>query len=185
MKKIALTGNMGTGKSYVSRCLQEQGIFVLDMDACANQIRKEHHEAIKAMFAVNEEKEIAHLVFQDDDKRQQLESYLYPFMIQRMEVFFQTHAQEKILVVEVPLLFEKGWEVYFDEAWCVASKEEVALQRLMQYRHISKEEAKQRLAKQDPIESKIKKSHHTIYNNEKDDVHKQIQALLTKEGYAC
>lgn len=185
MKKVALTGNMGTGKSYTSRCLQEQGIFVLDMDACAKEVREAYQEELYALFSVNDANALASIIFHDDTKRQQLEDFLYPKMIEKMQDFFVQHAKEDIVVVEVALLFEKKWEVYFDEVWCVVCDEEVALQRLQANRGISKEQAKARLAKQDTTINKQSRSDFVIFNNEGDNVSKQIEEKLAKERSVC
>lgn len=183
MKKIALTGNIGSGKSYVSNCIKQYGVFVLDMDEVARTIRKQKKNEILAMFSLVDEKEIADIVFQDAQKREQLESFLYPLMIEVMHSFFKQYENEKICVVEVPLLFEKKWEQYFDQVWCVYTKLEVALKRLETSRHMSKEEALVRMHSQMNAEEKSVKSDFVLYNNEDDDLCKQIAIKMKEEGY--
>ena len=62
MKKIALTGNIGSGKSYVSNCIQQYGVFVLDMDEVARTIRKQKKNEILAKVTVVDEKETVDIV---------------------------------------------------------------------------------------------------------------------------
>ncbi|NBK99208.1 MAG: dephospho-CoA kinase [Erysipelotrichia bacterium] len=183
MKKIALTGNMGSGKSYVGKIIAQCNVFVLDMDKVAKQVRKEQSEELLRMFACQNTQELAQLVFSDETKRAALETFLYPLMLAKMQAFFIAHQKEKLCVVEVPLLFEKQWEVYFDEVWCVSCDEKEALQRLCQYRHIPEKEARKRWSKQMSMAEKVERSQHIIYNNRGDDVEKQVKALLKGEEY--
>lgn len=183
MKKIALTGNMGSGKSYVGHLIERFGVFVLDMDLVAKQVRMEKEDEILKLFAIDDINELAKLVFDDPHKKAQLENFLYTFMLEVMDDFFKQHEEEKICVVEVPLLFEKGWDVYFDEVWCVSTSMETALKRLLQYRQIDKETALSRLQHQMDMKEKEQKSDYIIYNNEGDDVKAQVKKRLIEEGY--
>lgn len=183
MKRIALTGNMGSGKSYVGHLIEGFGVFVLDIDEVAADVRKTREPEILAMFDVKNAQALADIIFRSTMDKQRLEQFLYPYMLVEMEAFFNKHSNEKCCFVQVPLLFEKEWEIYFDEIWCVVCSQKVALKRLKQYRHIDEKSALLRLAHQDDIQSKMKRSSHIIHNNEKDDVFAQIKMLLEKEGY--
>lgn len=183
MKKIALTGNMGSGKSYVGHLIERFGVFVLDMDLVAKQVRLKNEDKILEMFAIDDINELAHLIFDDSQKKEQLEKFLYTFMLEVMNDFFKQHEDEKICVVEVPLLFEKGWDIYFDEVWCVSTTIETALNRLLQYRQIDKETALSRLQHQMDMKEKEQKSDYIIHNNEGDDVKAQVKMRLIEEGY--
>lgn len=183
MKRIALTGNMGSGKSYVGHLIEKFGVFVLDLDIVAKKVRMENEDKILEMFHINDSDELAKLIFNDLQKKEQLEKFLYTYMLEIMNSFFEKHKNEKICVVEVPLLFEKGWDIYFDEVWCVFTTTETALNRLLQYRNIDQKEALIRLQHQMNMEEKVKKSDFIIYNNEEDDVEMQVKLKLIEEGY--
>lgn len=187
MKKIALTGNIGCGKSYVAKHLAQQGVFVFDCDIIAKDVRNAHIDEISNMFSIDakDTKQLATVVFSDDVKRIQLENFLYPLIIEHLHILFDKYQNEKMIVVEVPLLYEKNWEVYFDEVWVVSVKEELALKRLKAFRNMNEEEAKMRLAKQMPLSEKEKMADVIIFNNEEDDVEKQLHYLLRKEGIQC
>ena len=102
-----------------------------------------------------------------------------------MNALFQEYKDEKIIVVEVPLLYEKNWDIYFDEVWVVNVKEETAIKRLINYRNMKEEDVSARLKKQMPLKEKEEKADFIIYNNEEDDIETQIQYLLKKEGVLC
>ena len=129
MKKIALTGNIGCGKSYVAKHLAKQGVFVFDCDVIAKEIRTKYQNEIAGMFSVDvsDTKALADLIFSNDVYRIQLEMFLYPKIMEALQSVFISYAGEKLIVVEVPLLYEKHWEQYFDEVWVVSAKEEIAL----------------------------------------------------------
>lgn len=184
MKKVALSGNIGCGKSYVANIIKNYGVCVLDCDKIAAQVRNAHSDLLSNMFQMdaNDTKLMADVVFSDDLKRKQLEDFLYPKILEELNRNFILYEKETLVVVEVPLLYEKGWETLFDEVWIVACKEATALQRLMKYRHIDESEARRRLAKQMPLNEKIQRADVIIYNEEGEDVKGQIQDLLKKEG---
>jgi len=187
MKKIALTGNIGCGKSYVSRHLAKQGVFVFDCDKIAFEVRNAHIDSISKMFEIDatDTKQLASVIFSEDAKRIKLENYLYPFILEKMNALFQEYKDEKIIVIEVPLLYEKNWDIYFDEVWVVSVKEETAIKRLINDRNMKEEDVRARLKKQMPLQKKEEKADFIIYNNEEDDIETQIQYLLKKEGVLC
>lgn len=183
MKKIAVTGSIGSGKSYIIRCIKAYGVFVLDLDEVAKIVRKEQESVLIDHFHVSDKKGLAQLVFSDAKKREQLENMLYPMMIEKMKRFFQLHESEKLVVCEVPLLFEKGWECYFDEVWCVYCDQNTCFQRLIQNRNMKTEEIKARLSMQMSAEEKRDRSDKIIYNNEDDNVEEQIKKILAEEEF--
>ena len=79
-----------------------------------------------------------------------------------------------ISFVEVPLLFECGWENDYDEIWLVVADEETTRKRLKAYRHMNDEQISQRLAHQIPAEQKI--SHSDIIIDNSTD----LETLISK-----
>lgn len=183
MKKIGLTGNMGSGKTFASQIMKQYGIAVLDMDAVARLIRTQEENAILHLLKLESASQIATCVFLDTSKKALLEQFLYPKMIAVMNAFFEEHQNQLICVVEVPLLFEKKWDCYFDEVWCVTCDQKVAVDRLMRYRGINQSEALERLQHQMNAKEKSELSDFVLYNNEGDSLQRQIEQRLKQEGY--
>lgn len=197
MKLIGLTGVMGAGKSSVIKILGQMQIKVLDCDkinADLCRIHEQGYDEVVAAFGtciLNDMQEIdtqklSNLIFQNPEKKAQLEGILHPLIKQeiRQEVAL---CHDEMLVVEVPLLFEVKWESFFDEVWVVGCKEEILLERLQTYRHISKEEAQIRLAHQMPQEEKLKRGD-VVLMNDGDITNLQMQieahvARIAKEPY--
>ncbi len=182
MKKIAVTGNIGCGKSYVMNLIKQYGYATLDMDEVARQVRYDMQKELFDAFACNNEQALADLVFQDKSQREKLEQMLYPKMIARMHDFFELHKSEPMVFVELALLFEKHWEIYFDAIWLIYADMQTAKQRLIKYRHYSEKEATKRILSQMPMEEKKAKSDVVLYNDAHHEIEKQLMQHLKEEN---
>ena len=190
MKKVGLTGVMGAGKSSVIQILKEKQVPVLDCDqinADLQQIGQPGYLKLIEVFSnqiLDEEKKLdtrkmSDLIFSNREKKKQAEAILHPLIKEEIMTRIKEMKQTPLVVVEVPLLFEVHWESFFDEIWVVASKEEILLDRLSRFRHVSREEAKRRLAVQMPQEEKIAKADVVFWNNgNMEDLRKQIDEQL-------
>jgi dephospho-CoA kinase len=99
---------------------------------------------------------MASLVFQDKDKRRELESIIHPRVAEEQEKLIQEFALQghKIVVVDVPLLYETGLEQFFDMILVAYVPPEVQIQRLTARDRITEREARARLDAQLPIDKK-------------------------------
>lgn len=184
MKKIALSGNIGCGKSYVANIIKSHGVFVLDCDKIAALLREQYKNEIAHLLSMDakDNKSIAYTIFHDQKKQELLEAFLYPKILKELEVQYKAHDKDKIIVVEVPLLYEKGWEKYFDEVWVVACNEETSIKRMIEERNYTKQDVKLRLSKQMAIEEKMRRADYVFMNNLDDQVALQVDQKLKKEG---
>lgn len=122
MKKIAITGGIGSGKSTVLNILREKGYVVFSCDEIYKNVimSKEYIEEIERYFPQSikdgeiDRKILSEIVFSSDEKRELLNSIAHPFIIKRL---FEEIAKinSNLVVVEVPLLFEANLETKFDE----------------------------------------------------------------------
>ncbi|WP_318264416.1 dephospho-CoA kinase [Amedibacterium intestinale] len=192
MKKIGLTGVMGAGKSSVIEILKQKQIPVLDCDAINASLLEKGEEGYTQIIAhfgsglldddgnINKQK-LSHEIFKNPLKKTQAEKILHPLIQKRIMQILNDLKKERIVVVEVPLLFEVHWESFFDEVWVVACEEQVLLERLVKYRHVDKEEAKIRLSHQLSQDEKIKRGDVILWNNgNKNDLYQKICAILEK-----
>lgn len=192
MKKIGLTGVMGAGKSSVIEILKQKQIPVLDCDAINASLLEKEEEGYTQIIAhfgsglldddgnINKQK-LSHEIFKNPLKKTQAEKILHPLIQKRIMQILNDLKKERIVVVEVPLLFEVHWESFFDEVWVVACEEQVLLERLVKYRHVDKEEAKIRLSHQLSQDEKIKRGDVILWNNgNKNDLYQKICAILEK-----
>lgn len=171
-KKIGITGTIGSGKSLVGQILKDLGYPCLDTDKVNSELFNDQLVQIELINAFGSEVVEAGIVqrdvlrnaiFNSQQAKLQLEQILHPKIKAGVNNFLELDAP--LLFVEVPLLYEVGWEHLFDEVWCVTSSDEIVLERLTNIRKISLEQAQNFLNLQYPKAKKVAKSDVIIIND--------------------
>ncbi len=175
MLKVAITGNIASGKSTVEKILKQKGFKVLDTDDVAHslltdKIIKKHIIAVFFGHDILQDGEISRsklgkVVFTKTLMRKKLEEILYPAIKNEIGRFFRTCESEKIAFVSVPLLFEAGFETLFDKIIFIYAEDKIRHERLIKRNDLTPEQAQQRLDIQMPQDFKVKKCDCIIYNN--------------------
>lgn len=166
------------GKSTVLRMFRDLGAVTLDADDIVDSLLQDKAvlEKILEKFngsvfsnsgALNRQK-IGRLIFSDKEKRDILEEILHPLVFGKIMDFLDTISKEcskdKVVVVEIPLMFEKGYSGRFNKAITVYTKEETALRRL-EKSDIERDYALMVLNAQMSVEEKMRLSDFVIDNN--------------------
>lgn len=182
MTRTALTGNIASGKSAVSKILQEKGYKVLDTDEVSHKLltvnNKELYEAFKD-YDVLENGEFSRtklgkIIFDDEVLRKKLETILHPKIAEKIEKFDG--------IVAIPLLFEAKMEYLFDKIIMVYTDDEIRLKRLIKRNNFTVEDAKKRINSQMTQEEKIPLCDYVINNNGTiEELKKQVD-LFFKQG---
>jgi dephospho-CoA kinase len=187
---VGLTGGMGCGKSTAAALFAERGFRRLDAD---QMIRDEILPDREVVRAIGERlgpetidaagrvrrDQVAAKVFADPQELAWLEELLHPRLLERWRAIF-AEAQGTAFIVEVPLLFEKGLENWFDFTVCVTADSATQLRRLEQ-RGISPEHARQRLVKQLPLARKCELADHVLLNDGTPEfLREQVNALADR-----
>ncbi|KJR42833.1 dephospho-CoA kinase [Candidatus Magnetoovum chiemensis] len=169
---IGLTGNFGSGKSAVLGAFKELGATVISADECVQQLLKTD-EIIKTIAlrlgdvldncGKLDKKKIANIVFNDTKSRKTLEAILHPPVMNEIRQIGKNNA-ERIVVAEIPLLFEGGYTNSVDKIITVTCQRDIAVKRLLN-KGFTAEEIDQRLNAQIPDIEKTKLSHFTIDNS--------------------
>ncbi len=166
--RIAVSGGIGSGKSTVCDYLREKGYDVFDCDACNRKLLEEGQEGylkVREAFPdcfrgdVLDKKELSKKIFEDPKEKERLEAIMHPLILKEMD-----RRKDDPLFAEVPLLFEAGWDRYFDTNLLVVSRQSIALERLKE-RGVSPADARRRLKSQMSVREKIKRADKIIYNN--------------------
>lgn len=176
MKKIGITGTIAAGKTSASILLRRRGFPVFNCDQYAKQTRHKGnivYEQLLAEFGdvILDEagdidaKKLAQRIFQDEQARQKVNALTHPFIQQGMNRFFENHHDMPFVFAEVPLLFEAGLQDYFDQILVVTTSEETAIQRMMEDRNYTIEEAKARFHSQYDPSYQIAHADQVIYND--------------------
>lgn len=145
MRRIGLTGGIGSGKSTVAGCLARLGCHVIDADAVSHQLTSAGGAAMAAIVdacgadaatpdgALNRQA-MREWIAQDSAVRRRLEQILHPLIAKAMRE--RMHALSQIpapaLVVDIPLLAEAGprWRSTLDEVWVVDCSPETQIARV-------------------------------------------------------
>lgn len=192
MIKIAITGNIASGKSVVERFLQEMNYPVIDTDKIVHSLFENSQDLniqLRESFAgydiytddLIDRKKLAKVVFADKKLLKKLEQNTHPYIIDEVLKFFEKNASENFCFVAVPLLYEVNWTYLFDKVIMVAASDDVRMHRLMYRRSLSEEEALKRMHAQMPQEEKMKFADFVIYNNTNYiDLSRQINEILFK-----
>jgi dephospho-CoA kinase len=175
MLLVALTGNYGMGKSAVLTMFEKLGAHTIDADEIVGSLLKEQKilDKVKGILGAEvfgpqgglDKKKVADVIFKDAALRASLENLLHPLVFDGIDaVIAQKEVEDAIIVVEIPLLFERGYEKKFNRTITVFADEDIALARL-EKKGIGRPDAMQRLRAQIPIRDKINKSDFVINNN--------------------
>jgi dephospho-CoA kinase len=192
MKIIGLTGGIATGKSTVSKLLRRVGIRVIDADIVYKELSKPGNvlynkiistftSAIVGPDYLIDWKQLGQIVYNDDSLRQKLNDLTHPAVkkeiLAQVEKFRQTN--EHYVVLEVPLLFESGFDSLCDMTIVVKTNPEVQLSRLMTRDLIDIETAQKKIAAQLPLDEKCKRATYVIDNStDLNKTEKQLQEIL-------
>ena len=184
--KIGITGSIGSGKSTVTRLISESGIRVIDADKISRNITSSDeivlHELAKAFGEdiINsdgslERRKLASIAFSNEKNKAQLTTIVTDRVKDIMwEMVAELETVEKLVVMDIPLLFESGLIECFDEVWVVVADKDIRYQRAHKRDGISKEDFDARDNAQTSEVDKIAFADLIIHND------KDHQALETK-----
>ena len=174
MLLAGLTGNYGMGKSTVLSLFRELGASTIDADSIVHLLFEEKEIAgkVKALLgdgvanadgSLNRDT-IAGIIFSDETARQSLEDLIHPFVFGRIQSRLDAlRRNQDVVIIEIPLLYERGYENRFDRTITVYADEETALRRL-EAEGVDRQKALLRLRSQLPVEEKLKRSDFSINN---------------------
>lgn len=175
---IAVTGVIGSGKSFVARELARlMEAECCDTDVVCRDLLIRNNKGWQGVIDtwqdafLDDEKEIDRVklreaIFTNDEIRKELETILHPFVRQHVAYLIERcKISGKNLVVEVPLLFEVGWQCDFDSVVTVYANRSICLQRIIKRDGVSLSQAEKSFAAQMDIKEKAKRADYVIDNS--------------------
>jgi dephospho-CoA kinase len=177
MLLVGLTGNIGSGKSTVAQLLSERGATIIDADVLARravEVGTPAYRAIAERWGTSilssdgaiDRAALRRIVFSDPVQLEQLNAYVHP-EVERMRELLVEQARtrgDRLVVCDVPLLFERRLTDSFDRIVLVDAPRPVRLERLVRERGLRETEAMDMIVAQMPAELKRARADHIIDN---------------------
>jgi len=178
MKIIGLTGGIATGKSTVAKMFSEAKIPLIDTDLIAKELLNKNlngYQEVVEYFTEdilynNKEinrKKLARIIYTNSKKREKLNSILHPKVKDTVlsEISRYNNLNYEIVVVDVPLLYESGFDSIVDDVIVVFTTKQLQMERLIDRDQITTEYAKLKIDAQTDIEEKVGRATYVIDNS--------------------
>ena len=175
VRRIALTGGIATGKSYVRGRFEQLGVQTIDSDVLArdavapgseglNKVISRFGQEVLDARGVLDRPRLARMVFSDSAARRDLEAIVHPEVRRATEHWFASRdvIHHRFAIADVPLLYEVGRALDFDVVIVVSCDPQTQLRRVMTRDGLSGSEARQRIAAQLPIDEKAQRADYVI-----------------------
>ncbi len=174
---LGLTGRMLSGKSTALEFFKQNGAAVFSADEAVAALYKKPavQTQIKKLIGTLDKEQIAALTFADPQKRSALEKLLHPLVWAQAKQFVR-QTKNKLVVLEIPLLFEANWQHYFDFTLVIAADPKTLPQRL-KGRGLTLKQYKQRTQYQWPPEKQYAQADMVLFHRNKTDLKNKINRL--------
>lgn len=180
--RIAITGGIGSGKSYVCRLLNEQGITIYDCDAAAKRLMRSSiplKEQLTALIGPDtyladgtlNKAEVARFLLASEENAKAIDAIVHPAVA---DDFLQSGIQW----MECAILYESGFNRLVDRVIAVTAPEEIRISRIMQRDGISREKACQWIGRQLPQQEVSRRADYEIVNDGTTDLNQQITKII-------
>lgn len=189
MIKIALTGNIASGKSTVQGILEKKWYKVFDTDDAAHILldtMPEIKEVFKGYDILNSDGlvnrgQLGRIVFSAPELKKKLENIMHPAIKNKILEFFEQNKSERAVFVGIPLLFESDMRDIFDKAVLIYTDDFTRKERLILRNNYSPEYAAARMEAQMPQDEKKLLCDDIIFNNGTlSDLEKSVDECLDR-----
>ena len=194
MYKVGITGGIATGKSTITNYLIEKNLPVIDCDILAREALEKGTAAYKAVInkfgseikqkdAQIDRSKLANIVFNDEDKRKDLERVVHEHVLRNVQSQLRGYISNKepLVFIDIPLLFEVKWQFLVDEIWVIYCDQQKQINRMINRDDLSIDEAKSRLSAQIDIKEKKKLGDVIISSSQSyEDMFKEVNQELSR-----
>lgn len=185
---IGITGSIACGKSTVSNYLKDKGYTIIDADKLghtaltSDEVREKLEKSFGLRIIENNEisrEKLGKLVFGNEENLKILNSIVHPYIRKQILQLQEKHSDERLVFLDIALLFEAGFEDLVEKIIVVHINEKEQLTRLMNRNSFSSEAAMNRIKSQMSSEDKSKLGDYVINNsNTKEETYRQIDLIL-------
>jgi dephospho-CoA kinase len=194
MPAIGITGGISTGKSTLCECLHEilPAAKFFDADQAAHDLVEIDPDVQKELVAEFgreifsrdgrlKREQLRAIVFRNPVKKSALEQILHPRIRRQWSAEAETHRHSAdFFFADIPLLYETGGETLCDRVVVVACSTSVQLARLLLRKGITRGAAEEMIKSQMPLEEKITRADHVVWNNGERSVFAEQARLLVE-----
>lgn len=185
--RVAITGGIGSGKSFVCKRLEAFGIRVYDCDAAAKRLMRTSSALQRDLCrlvgddvyvdGVLQKQVLAKFLLASEGNKQAVNQIIHPAVARD----FECSGYEWL---ESAILFDSGFDrrIHFDYIVCVSAPLEIRIQRVMNRDGISREKTMEWISRQLPQEEVLKRADFEIVNDGMEDIDEQILIVLNKMG---
>ena len=190
---VGLTGSVGTGKSTATNFFRELGAYIIDWDELAREVMRPHLRAWKEIveyfgkdflnedLTINRQK-LAEIVFSDKEKVAKLNQIVHPEVFkedERITNEIKSLDPDALIIKDIPLLFELTRPIFVDKVVVVSASEQTQLRRLEE-KGMSREDVRNRIKSQLPLEEKVKSADFVINNDGLlEETKKQVEEIYS------
>lgn len=184
---VGLTGGLGCGKTTVAHLFEELGAAMVNADQLAHEalmedspvyadLKADFKDALAKDGRTFDKRKLAGVIFKSEERRKQLEKKVHPYVFERLAEEIEM-AEERVVILDIPLLFETGYDKFCDKIIVVSAEDKIAAKRLRE-KGFSAEDIEARKKAQMPLIEKVKKAHWVINNSETIEATKRQAAKV-------
>ncbi|WP_018296351.1 dephospho-CoA kinase [Corynebacterium lubricantis] len=192
MKKIGLTGGIGSGKTTVSKLLEKEGFPVINADEISRQVMEPGSEVLNDVAEIFgsdlidkdgnlDRAELARRAFKDDHSTEALNGITHPAIRWRTERLFEQYRDEEAVIYDMPLLVENNMVRDMDMVVVVEVPADIRIERLVSSRGLDADDVRRRMAQQATDEERAAVADVIIDNSGTEtDLAPQVKKLVEK-----
>jgi len=190
IKKVGLTGNIGSGKTTVARIFKSLGAAVFNADSEAKVLLTESSVrqqliSVLGMQLTDENgmidrQKLAQRIFSDEEALSFVNGVIHPVVRKKFQTFCENHSGSAYCIYEAAVIIETGFYTQLDFIILVTAPEELRIKRVVQRDNTEPGLVQQRMKNQWPDEKKIPFAHAVVLNDETSPLLRQCLALHEK-----
>jgi len=191
MLVIGLTGGLGTGKSTVAAMFARRGTKIIDADAITRDLLAPGKKCVKKVAKIFpgvilkskkiSRSELAKIVFNNPRELQKLTDILYPEALKVVKSLISRYKHESFVILDVPLLFESGWDKITDTTIVVQARRAQQIQRAQKRLGMTRSNVARRLKNQMPLKEKCDMADIIIDNSRGlKQTRKQVDEIINR-----
>ena len=190
MISIAITGGIGSGKSYISNILQEYGIPIYNTDDAAKRLMVSDEGIRRDLVALLGEEVyvqgtlnkslLASYLFADAENAARINGIVHPRVKLDFCRWLEQHTDKEIVGMECAILFEAGFDDAVDSVVMVYAPEDLRVERAMKRDHATEAQIRARIAAQLDDEEKRKRADYVIYTDGSIPLDSQLSTLIAQ-----